>query len=128
MGSTEKTHPGRSARAGGDAALVWAYCWSHVLPIWEQWTSGDLVMRRALEATANPEVAGDSALSDLIDAAFMLFHTPKQPNCAAPLYAAIAVIYSIQGYPVDDVVEFGLQAIAQHALAEEQLAARDRQA
>src|ERR1035437_1567106 len=77
MGSTEKTHPGRSARAGGEAALVWAYCWSHVLPIWEQWTSGDLVMRRALEATANPEVAGDSARSDLIDAAFMLFQDRK---------------------------------------------------
>jgi hypothetical protein len=88
--------------------------------------SDDVVMRRALEAAANPEVAGDSSLSDLIDAAFLLFHTPKQPRCAAPLYAAIAVIYSIQGYPVDDVVEFGLQAIAQHALAEEQLAARER--
>ena len=103
-----------------DAELLLTYCSRQLLPIWERWTHGHGAMRVALQAAECAPGQPNPHLDHLVDATVVLFRASKQPQFAAPLYAAIAVIYALQGYPVDDVVEFGLQAIAMHALAEEE--------
>jgi hypothetical protein len=104
-----------------DHDLLLTYCKHQLLPIWERWTDGNPTMRRALECLDSGPLHHKHELNGLTDAAFLLFRSASKPQSAAPLYAAIAVIYALQGYPLHVVIDAGLQAITMNATAEEEL-------
>jgi hypothetical protein len=91
------------------------------MPIWERWTDGNPTMRHALQCLGSGPLHHKDQLTGLTDAAFQLFRSASRPQSAAPLYAAIAVIYALQGYPLHVVIDSGLQAITMNATAEEEL-------
>jgi hypothetical protein len=90
------------------------YCRSVLLPIWERWSDGNVVMRRALDCRSADPLSHEECRNRLF-AAQQAFHgRGETPDNLAAGIAAQAVQYALLGYPVGMVRQVGEAAEEAH--------------
>jgi hypothetical protein len=93
------------------------YAYTHLLPIWERWTDGNLAMRRALECESADPLTHEERRNILFQTQIRLAgRGDSAPNMAAML-AAQACQYALLGYPLAMVEQVAAVAVRWHQQA-----------
>ena len=93
------------------------YAHTHMLPIWERWTDGNLAMRRALECKSADPASHEERYNILFEAQCRFQGRGDSPANVAAMVAAQACQYALLNYPIEMVRQIGAVAEDHHAKA-----------